>query len=226
MLEKPRFYIQSSNIAKSLQITNENNVFKEKDIEKIIKDENPHLYNYLQENSRGKYGKIYTNAAYSTYAHITEFLKDQGQHISFTYEDILLHKKNSEDVFQSIINHQTGWNPLQLHESTMFASFMQALSEAIPIIYEKVISECAKTEERFIRKAYLRGVYDGFMPFYSKLSRTTYESIWKFEAIDPPLQETVDEPETLSVEQLNKLWITPPRRVPYQEAENMEGPDC
>ncbi len=108
----------------------------------------------------------------------------------------------------------------------MFASFIQTLSESIPTIYEHVINECMKTEDRLLRKAYLRGVYDGFMPFYSKVSVAIYDSLWKFEALDPPSHEITGEPETLSVEQLNRLWNIPPRGVPYQEAENMDGPDC
>ncbi|GIW61609.1 MAG: hypothetical protein KatS3mg089_0461 [Patescibacteria group bacterium] len=226
MLEKPRFHIQSRHIDKSLQIASEHNSFKNRNLEKIIKDKNPHLYIYIQENSRGKYGQIYKNTAYNTYAHITKFLEDRGIYINFTYEDILIHKRNSQDVFQSIVNYQNGWNPIQPQEDTMFASFIQTLSESIPAIYEQVISECMKTEDKFLRKAYLKGVYDGFMPFYSKLSATIYEELWRFEAQSPPLDEITGEPETLSVEKLNRLWDIPPRRVPYQEAENMDGPDC
>jgi hypothetical protein len=226
MLEKPRFDIQSKFTAQSLQINSEPNAIKKRNLGKIIKDENPHLYIYIQENSRGKYGKIYKNAAYDTYARITDFFEDQGKNINLTYEDILLHKKNSQDVFQSLANYQDEWNPIQPQENTMFASFMQTLSEAIPTIYEHVISECVKTEDRLLRKAYLRGIYDGFMPFYSKLSVAIYDSLWKFEDQNPPSHEITGEPETLSVEQLNRLWNTPPRGVPYQEAEKMDGPDC
>ncbi len=226
MSEKPRFYIPPSELVKPLQIIEKLNDFSERELEEIIKDENPHLYVYIKENARGKYGNIYENAAYSTYLYIKEFLQNDSKHITFTKEDILLHRQNSKDVFQSSVYHKTGGDPIQADENTMFASFMQSLSKATPAIYNQVIAECTKTEDKLLKKAYLKGVYDGFMPFYSKLSVEIYNSLWNFEAVNPPLQELIDEPETLSIEQLDQLWFTPPRGVPYQEAENMEGPDC
>lgn len=150
-----------------------------KEVMQKAKENHPILYKYYAEEAKkqGECWDKYTISTSLSYEIVTRQMEADGNSVEITPEDISRHKESIDFVFNDPRWKDMDWiiGRVTIREGASADSglglFLNILDISAPELGEEIASITEKLEEIEDMKIFVRGIYDGFMPLYRKITQ-------------------------------------------------------
>ena len=146
-----------------------------------VREQHLPLYGYLAQTAKeqGEFWYSYGISSALSYAVVTRELEARGMNVEITSDDVLTHKVIAERVFDDPRWNEEAWvleraGTKDGTEADSGLGFFLNVVDAIAPEFAGYIADfTSQIETPENRRHTLRGFYDGFMPFYTKVRRSS-----------------------------------------------------
>lgn len=145
------------------------------------REQHPPLYGYLAQTAKeqGEFWYSYGISSALSYAVVTRELEARGMAVEITPDDVSTHKETADRVFNDprwddeewVLERASTRDGVQADSGLGF--FLNVVDAIAPEFAGYIADFTPQIELPANRRHTLRGFYDGFMPFYSKVRRTS-----------------------------------------------------
>lgn len=148
------------------------------------REQHPPLYRYLARTAKqqGEFWYSYGIGSALSYDIATRHLSSQGMEVNFTDEELDKHKGIADGIFDDPRWQNDEWvleraNTKEgANVDSGLGMFFNTLDASAPELAAAMADFTNQIELPVNRRHTLRGFYDGFMPFYTKLRRVAEET--------------------------------------------------